>query len=243
MQWAQNDVKDAFDLFVHLLRSGKIEKRESTTLFQAYQRIEVKEIVAELIEERAGMKVFAIEDVIYMVPEMDNELFHYSNSELREKMKVKSNKELYLAYFALLVIISKFYNSQDQSLSTRSYVTMEELIATLDEKMVQLEELKNAYDDPDALADEYGIDADGMLEVWKSLPVYNEQAKKIELTNKNRVGFLIRVFRFMEEEELLVVRELREISITEKMKQIITNYYFNSERKEKIMDLLQNQLV
>lgn len=169
---------------------------------------------------------------------MDNELFSYSNQELREKMKLKSNRELYLAYFSMLTVISKFYNSEDQSLSTRVYVTIEEIESTIRDHMVQFKKSMKEFDDTEDLSDLHDLDIEGIVQVWNGLRVYDEKAKRIDMTEKNRISFLLKVFRFMQE-DLFTVREQTEIELTEKLKWIITTYYFNSFRKEHLMSLLQ----
>ncbi|TKI26275.1 hypothetical protein FC683_23910 [Bacillus cereus] len=95
------------------------------------------------------MKILETEDALYIVPNMDKKLFSYSNQELREKMKLKSNRELYLA---LHTFISKFYNSEDQSLSTRVYVTIEEIESTIRDHMVQLKKSMKEFDDTEDLS-------------------------------------------------------------------------------------------
>ncbi|MCM3737886.1 DUF6063 family protein [Bacillus cytotoxicus] len=238
MYWEKTDVEEAFELFLALLKKGKIEKNERD-LYQLYAREQVQEILSELIEPKADMKILEVEDVLYIVTNMENELFSYSNQELRDKMKLKSNRELYLAYFAMLTVISKFYNSEDQTLSTRVYVTIEEIESTVSYHMEQFEKSIQEFGDGEDLSDLYDLDIEGIVGVWNGLRVYDEKAKRIELTEKNRIGFLLKVFRFMQEEELFIVREQKEIELTQKLKRIISGYYFNNFRKEQLMNLLQ----
>jgi hypothetical protein len=241
MQWQKNEVLKAFEFFIELSQTGKIVKKSNATLFSLYQQIEIRDIIEELIEEKAKVKIFEADDVIYMVPHIDNRLYNYTNAELRDRIKLKSNKELYLTYLVMLILLAKFYNSDNQSLSTRSYVTIEEMERTVEEKMNDFDHLLKESENPEEKAEELGLDLEGTLEFWRSLPVFNEQAKKIEMTDKNRIGFLLKVFRFMEDEGLVLIRE-RELSLTKKMEEIVTHYYFNGQRKEKIMDLLIHDL-
>ncbi|MED2841234.1 DUF6063 family protein [Bacillus wiedmannii] len=150
MYWDKSDVEVAFELFLMFLKKGKIEKRERE-MYQLYTKEQVQEILNKLIEQKANMKILETEDALYIVPNMDNELFSYSNQELREKMKLKSNRKLYLAYFAMLTVISKFYNSEDQSLSTRVYVTIEEIESTIRDHMVQFKKSMKEFNDTEDL--------------------------------------------------------------------------------------------
>ncbi|MED0939883.1 DUF6063 family protein [Bacillus mobilis] len=238
MYWEVTEVEAAFELFLVFLRKGKIEKNEGD-LYQLYDKEQVQDILHQLIEKKANMKIFEAKDGLYIVPNMDNEIFSYSNEELRIKMKLKNNRELYLAYFAMLAVVSKFYNSEDQTLSTRVYVTIEDVESTINYHIEQFEKSIKEFDDTEDLADFYDLDIDGIVKTWNGLRVYDEKAKNIELTEKNRIGFLLKVFRFMQEENLFIVREYKEIELTEKLKRIVTSYYFNSFRKEQLMNLLQ----
>ncbi|EEK53395.1 DUF6063 family protein [Bacillus cereus] len=150
MYWDKSDVEVAFELFLMFLKKGKIEKRERE-MYQLYTKEQVQEILNKLIEQKANMKILETEDALYIVPNMDNELFSYSNQELKEKMKLKSNRELYLAYFAMLTVISKFYNREDQSLSTRVYVTIEEIESTIRDHMVQFKKSMKEFNDTEDL--------------------------------------------------------------------------------------------
>ena len=46
-------------------------------------------------------------------------------------MKLQDNQELYLAYFTILCLLAKFYNSDDQSLAARQFLPLEELEETI----------------------------------------------------------------------------------------------------------------
>ncbi|MDD2629450.1 MAG: DUF6063 family protein, partial [Limnochordia bacterium] len=138
MEWAKEDVQLAFRIFLRLLENGQIiDERE---LFYAYQRSEVRQILEEVIEAEADVKIFALGDHLYLSPGLDNRTFGYTNEELREKMKLRTNQELYLAYFTILCLLAKFYNSEDQTLASRQFVPLEELEETITGHMRRIQE-------------------------------------------------------------------------------------------------------
>ena len=126
MAWQKNDFQEAFTLYHRLLQEkGTIETRERS-LIQTYQRNEVQEIIEQLIEPVANIKIFQSEEgSLHLVPNFDNTLLGFNNADLKEKMKLPNNKHLYLACFVILVTLSKFYNSDTQHLTTRAYITIE----------------------------------------------------------------------------------------------------------------------
>ncbi|NIA61226.1 hypothetical protein G5716_29940 [Bacillus pacificus] len=71
MYWDKSDVKVAFELFLMLLKKGKIEKRERE-MYQLYTKEQVQEILNKLIAQKANMKILETEDALYIVPNMDN---------------------------------------------------------------------------------------------------------------------------------------------------------------------------
>lgn len=66
MYWDKSDVEVAFELFLMLLKKGKIEKSERE-MYQLYTKEQVQEILNKLIEQKANMKILETEDALYIV--------------------------------------------------------------------------------------------------------------------------------------------------------------------------------
>ena len=239
MEWAKDDVQWAFRIFMKLLEKGTIPEEDREYHF-AYQRSEVRLIVEELIEKEAGVKVFQTGGTLYITPAVDNLLFGYTNAELRDLMKLRDNGELYLAYFSILCLLAKFYNSEDQSLASRQFVPIEELEQTITEYVQQVHELQEEV--LENLEEAHQLNLRNVADKWLDLPAFDDKVKSLRGAKNNRISFLLRMLRFLEEEALVVVLEDREIQLLPKLQHLVIKYYFHGQRKEMLLQLLSDGL-
>lgn len=239
MEWQKDDVIWAFRIFKRLLKKGVISEDERDYHY-AYQRNEVRQILEEVIEQEGEVKIFAVGGNIYLTPGVDNTYFGYTNVELRVQMKLRNNSELYLAYFVMLCFLAKFYNSEDQSLTSRQFVPLEELEETVTEYVNTVMEIKP--EELDEQEEKYQLNLRSVSESWQDMPAFDDSVKNLKSARNNRISFLLRVMRFLEEQCLVQILEDREIRILPKMEHMVVKYYFHSKRKEMLLELLSNPL-
>lgn len=239
MEWRKEDVQASFRLFMKLLQEGKIDETERDYHYD-YQRPEVRQIIEEVIEEEADVKIFPAGGSLYLTPGVSNRFFGYKNAELREKIKLRDNNELYLAYFAILCLLAKFYNSDSQTLASRQFVPVEELEKTVSEHVDTVMEADE--EDVEVQEENFQLNLRSVAETWRDLPAFDDKIKNIRGARNNRVSFLLRVLRFLEEEGLIQVLEEREIRLLPKMEHLIVKYYFHSQRKAYLLQLLAHDL-
>lgn len=239
MTYKQSDVDKAVRIFVHLLREQMISAGDRE-LFRAYQEPAVREILEEIIEKHAEVKLLASDQAIYLSPSVDNVTFGYTNQELRQTMKLNSNKELYLAYFVILTLLSMFYNSNDQMARTRQYVELKDLERYVTDQMERV-----AAADPQdvrTVEEDVRMNLATAAEVWLDLQPFDDNVQFIGRARNNRISFIHRVVRFLEQENLLTLLEEREIRPTSKLDQIMISYYFHTERKQRVLSMLSRPL-
>ncbi|MFD1394570.1 DUF6063 family protein [Kroppenstedtia eburnea] len=239
MAWEQDEVTWAFRLFLKLLREGEIPADEREFHF-AYQRTGVRDVLEHVIEPEADVKIFSTESALYLSPGISNQYFGYSNEELRKQLNLKNNQELYLAYFVLLCLFAKFYNSEDQQGSSRQFVSIEELEKTVTDHITSIREAEE--EDLAHIEESEGIHLRSAAELWLEIPSFDDRVKNLKRAINNRVSFILRVLGFMEKEGLLHVLEEREIRLLPKCHYLITHYYFNRQRKENLLQLLSQPL-
>jgi hypothetical protein len=237
----KDEFADAFSVFIALQKEGRITK-DNEEIYGTFKRTEVQEMIRDVIEPNALVKIFEYEDsgIIYMVPTLENRVLSYTNEELRKEMGLKNNEHLYLAYFCMLVLLSKFFNSMDQTVSTRQYVRIEEILETVGKSMDYFKSLDE--DDLTSIAEDLELDLKGIMNSWDSVPEFNETVKNLKKSkyDKHHFGFLNKVLVFLEKEELAVIMEGKEVRITEKLNHVVIKYYFNTGRKERIMRFITN---
>ena len=241
MNYDENVLKEAFMLYHSLLEDGSLEKKKKPEIYRFFFSSQVKDVLQNIIQPIAKVKFFNVDDTIYLVPETDNEVFSYSNEELRNIMKLNSNKELYMAQFIWLCVLSEFYGDQFQYTNEiRTYVKVEEILKKVDDYISEFKKLNE--DERYELSVEYDMDLEGLIEVWENLGSITEDVKDIRRATKRNYGFVLKVLDFWEKEKLIIVRNNEEIVLTEKMKNIAGQYYHHEERINKIKELL-NQTI
>lgn len=239
MAFSKETLAKAFAIFLRLLDEGEIlaEERE---LFTAYQDPEVREVLEDVIELQAQVKILAGPQGIYLSPAVENRLFGYANEQLRSAMGLRNNSELYLAYFTILCLLAMLYNSDDQLERSREFIPVEELEGYVS---AQVERLAAAdREDVSTLEDDLEINLASVADLWLDLPPYDDTLKNLNLGRNNRISFLLRVLRFLEAEGLVQIFELREIRPLPKFDRIITHYYFHSSRKERILHMIRKPI-
>lgn len=239
MEWHEDDVRWVFRIFMKLLDRGVIDESQREYHYN-YSRPEVRNILEEIIEKEADVKTFSTGDRIYLSPGVGNRIFGYKNSELRQKMNLRNNSELYLAYFVILNLLAKFYNSDDQSLASRQFVPLEEMEETVSRHINTIMEA-----DPEEVAsqeDNFRINLRGVAEVWLDIPAFDDKITNLKRAINNRISFMLRVMRFLEEEGLAQVLEDREVRLLPKMEHLVLKYYFNSHRKDYLLQMLSGPL-
>jgi len=236
MEYDLEDIRWAFKIFMYLVKNGSIPEDERDYHY-AFQKNEVRYLLEEIIEEESDVKIFKLGGVIYLTPGVDNWFLGYSNQQLRDKMKLRNNRELYLAYFVILCLLAEFYNSKDQSMASRQFLGLEELEEKVTEQINQINSTPER--EVKQTEDQLQLNLSEVAEVWSDLPVFDDELKNLRRGRNNRVSFILRVMSFLEDEGLVQVLENREIRLLPKFEHLIIKYYFHSERKDKLLKLIE----
>ncbi|NLL47282.1 MAG: hypothetical protein GX249_01740 [Firmicutes bacterium] len=239
MDWNQEDVRLAFRIFLQLLPTGRVQD-DQELLYHYEQNPNVRFILEEIIEKEADLKIFAMGTNLYLTPGINNDFFGYTNEELRAAMKLENNSELYLAYFAMLCLLAQFYNSDDQALTSRQFLPLEELEAIMTGHIAEIETASE--EQVTALEETMQVNLSSVARIWSELPAFNETLKYQRRGRNNRISFLLRVLSFLENEGLVQVLGDSEIRLLPKLEHLVIKYYFHSQRKDQLLQLLAQPL-
>ncbi|QST02702.1 hypothetical protein IMZ31_19325 (plasmid) [Pontibacillus sp. ALD_SL1] len=220
----------------------KFRSTDDTEMLSDFDTKEVRDALNSM-EKQAEVLIHRTDSRLYMSRTLNNPFLAYTKDELKEVFgldKTTPNRYVHLAQLIMQAILAEFYNSEDNSLSglDRQFLTLE----GIEEKMTSrlqyvLEENKEFIEE---VGDEHELDLLGAAQAWDRLQAYKEtEAYK---RTKTRIAFIHRVTDFLKDEGLLMYVNETQFIITEKMRDIIDNYYFNSERKGKIMRLMRYSL-
>ncbi|NPV26740.1 MAG: hypothetical protein HPY81_04595 [Firmicutes bacterium] len=228
-------VSTAIKIFLELVRRGQLNADDELELVQAYKNdVEVQTLLTEVLEPLADVQILETLDRLYLSPGPDNRFFGYTNEQLRQRLKLYDNKELYLAYFVIMCLLAMFYGSDSLEEVTRYYVTVEDLEQFVTSKLANLRQTENIKQ----IEAEVEYNLLTSAELWQDMPEYDTEIKYLRRTTKNRISFILRVCAFLQEEGLVVVQGEREIYLQDKTEQMVRKYYADLGRKEKLLGLI-----
>ena len=94
-------LEKALDIY-SVLATGKsvsLKDKETTELYNAYYAdSEVYDITNSLLK-RLGLKLYEHDSAIFATAGNGNKVFGYTNDDLKKRLGLRLNKELYLVYF------------------------------------------------------------------------------------------------------------------------------------------------
>lgn len=240
--YSKESVERAIQLFILLLEKGETDEKDRDLVFAYKEDPTAQEIVSQMIEKQAGIKILHVGDKLYVTPTIDNKVFGYSNEELRVKMGLRNDNvavglKLYLAHFIILATLSMFYNSDDLNTKVRQYVPIEELEKYVTEKLQML----GTGDYGKYLSAEHDFNFHSVAEYWLSMPAFDETLTNQRMGHKSRVSYLLKVWAFLEEEGLAKVAVDSELHPTDKLDHMVRKYYAHQKRKDELLSLIQQK--
>ncbi len=184
----EKGLEKALDIYSVLAagRSISAKDKETSELYNAYYAdSEVYDITNALLQ-RLGMKLYEYNDSVFVTAGNGNKVFGYTNDDLKRKLGLRLNKELYLVYFIIYEALLQFYKSSD-TYQIKDYIRVDELIeaVTADLKqfggdMVSLSETDN---DTGSFKD--------VAVLWDSLPpMISEDKDRNKASRGSKMGYV-----------------------------------------------------
>ncbi|ARU60051.1 hypothetical protein CBW65_02445 [Tumebacillus avium] len=240
--YSKESVERAIQLFVLLLEKGETDEKDRDLVFAYKEDPAAQEIVAQMIEKEAGIKILGVGDKLYVTPAIDNKVFGYTNEELRVKLGLRSDNvamglKLYVAYFIILATLAMFYNSDDLNTKVRQYVPIEELEQYVTEKL----HMVGTGEYGDYLSQEYEFNFQQVAEYWHNMPAFDETLTNQRMGRNSRVSYLLKVWSFLEEEGLAKVAMDSELHPTDKLDHMVRKYYSHQKRKNDLLSLISQK--
>lgn len=240
--YSRESVERAVKLFILLLEKGETDEHDRDLVFAYKEDPAAQEIVGQMIEKEAGVKVLNVGDKLYITPSMDNKVFGYTNEELRVKLGLRNDNvsmglKLYMAYFIILATLAMFYNSDDLNTKVRQYVPIEELEAYVTEKLQMLGDGEYG----EHLSAKYEFNFSQVAEFWQNMPAFDETLQNQRMGRNSRVSYILKVWAFLEEEGLAKVAVDAEIHPTDKLDHMVRKYYSHQKRKDELLQLIQQK--
>ncbi|MBQ2472979.1 MAG: hypothetical protein II512_01745 [Lachnospira sp.] len=211
----------ALDIVSKLIQGENVsEKGTNATLYQEYNtNAEVYDIV-HMSLKKFNLNIYEYNNALFVGPKENNRVFGYSNEELRAKMGLKLNKELYLAYFVIYNVITLFYTDTVSS-TYAEFVRLEDIIANVEKTSLSIIDKSAGL-----IMDE--IEENSFKQIalsWDELPAATiEDQSGLRAARNSKAGFVKIVVNFLISQELLVESQDRYYP-TDRFKSLIENYF------------------
>ena len=225
---------NAINLFNKLLQHGQIDTKD-TELYNSYLDIETYEILIK-IAETSNVIIKKIDQTIYLLPNMDNELFGFSDKEIKESLYSGSTKEdLYLFQYIIIVILGKFYSSTGDNPKLLTHISINDLINHVTSSL----SIVNKEENVDDLETAYNINIKKLFTKWDGLLTIDDITRASLRTKR---GILQRTIRFLESQNLVNYYENEDIiKTTKRCDDIMRSFFLNYDRKDKIYEYIELQ--
>jgi len=174
--------------------------------------------------------------IIYLIPNLENDILSYSMKELRETISTNARLvDAYLETYLMMYLFYLFYGGKNNNPIQRDFIQVNVFIEELDQKF---DNYLSQIDKIDELEDLYGINFRKIAEYWSSKQAFDEG--KI----KTKEGTVIKMCRQLEKEKLIrMVENNKEIRPTNRLKDIFINYYLNEDRVQELQLFFRKEVL
>lgn len=220
----------ALDIVSILLNGGEISKKENIILYEEYENnTEVFDMVRKVFK-KMNINLYEYNYGLYISAGENNKVFGYSNEELKKEMGIKLNRELYLCYFIIYIIITRFYKDSS-NYTFVEYIKLEDVVCAMDNA------LKSITDDLKVLNMEE-VEVNSFKEIaltWEDMPIIG-QGETTRASRGSKSGFVKLTLNFLVNQELLIEEDSRYYP-RDRFKALIENYF--DEYKGRIYEILK----
>ena len=168
----------AIEIYARLIQGETIAKasRENSALYEDYYgNAEVYEIVGNLLK-KLNLSIYEYNEALYITPGEGNRVFGYTNDDMKRILGLRLNKELFLCYFLMYVILLYFYKDSG-SYQFREFIKPEKVIEEADKYLADVTKRLSVFSAEDVGAESFK--AVGLL--WDELPAVSHAVYDLSL--------------------------------------------------------------
>ncbi|MGM0607187.1 MAG: DUF6063 family protein [Candidatus Muiribacteriota bacterium] len=220
------ELKTAIKIFKNLLKNGQINKDKDIEHFIDFKTPEIREVLYTF-EEELDFKIVEAGETVYLIPQTSNELLGFTNKDFREWISSSARlSDAFLLSYISMLIFSLFYGGKNRDPKQREFLRVTQLIEKLDENFSVV--LKNQEKTKD-IEEKYSLNFSKIAQLWDSKQEYEEGKLK------TKTGTILSVCRLLQRENLIkLIDDNKEIRPTQKLDDLMINYYLNEERIQEI---------
>lgn len=234
MHYNESTIMQAFELYTILSRDGVAERMH----LQVYIADDGVRALVDQFARTVDCVTLIAGDHLYMIPETKLSPFHVNNDFLkRTYLKGNAtNADLYLLYFATIVLLGEFYDSYHSKEPTRDFLGLDDWVESVNKRMETLKE--HSEEELSKYESEFSYNWTAIIEKWDTMDDLKETAKKQSGNTISRLSFLDTVCRFLLDQEIVEEIGNKELTLSEKAKTIVQRYFMELEYNRGILEFL-----
>lgn len=227
------ELDKALEIVSILITGGEVSRNVNTSLYEEYENNgEVYDIVLRVFK-KMNINLYEYNYGLYITAGENNKFFGYTNEELKKEIGVKLNRELYLCYFIIYVVITRFYRDS-KNFNFVEYIKQEDVISGVDGN------LKNIINDLKVLNMEE-VEINSFKEIaltWEDMPIVGQGEGMSRASRGSKSGFVKLVLNFLVAQELLLESEGRYYP-RDRFKALIENYF--DDYKGRLYEIMKGE--
>ena len=236
-----SNTKVALEILAKLVMNETINDKENKDLYKIIQTN--YSVVNELQEmvELYELELYITDAAgIFIIPKINNKVFGYTNEELRHKLNVKNNKELYLSYFSIYCVISTFY-IQSNYRTQVEYIDAKSLLNKVENRLRVLSNNADILSQKDfSFSEMYNYWTN---EINESSSKNKERVDFSEKRGKTRIALINKTLLFLVDHQYMYKDEYTDrYSISKKFEYIIERFFDDVNTKTVLQELIDEEI-
>lgn len=194
------NLEKALEIMSKLMTGESVGAKNNTLLYEEYSsNSEVYDILLNTCKH-LNINLYEYNNTLFISAGNQNQVFGYSNEELKKVMGLRLNKELYLTYFIMYNMITEFY--KDSSSATYlEYLRIEDVIKAVDASLYPLIDHSKGIVMEEA--EKNSFKAIALL--WDELQVVSVEDKNgIRAAKNSKSGYIKITFNFLVSQGLFI---------------------------------------
>lgn len=228
------NLEKALEIFSSLITGEEIgrKNKDTASLYEEYSDNSQVYDMVTMMCKKMNLSLYEYKDTIYLSPGSGNRVFGYTNEELKKEIGIRVNRELYLCYFIMYGVITRFYTDTSTGTFTE-YVRNEDIINAVDSMLASSISKINLMSLDEVEENSF----QAIAALWEELPlVISEENATVKAARGTKTGFVKMVFNFMEKQKLLVENEGRYYP-TYRLRALTENYF--EQYKGRLYDIMK----
>ena len=193
----ERSLDKALEIAGKLIQGEEVGQNSYPGLYDDYSNNpEVYDIVWALLK-KLNLSMYEYQNTLYVTAGESNRVFGYSNEELKRALGIRLNRELYLCYFIMYIMITKFYNDSG-SYNYTEYIKISDVVESVDTALSGIIRSLGVLVNNES--EEASFKAIALT--WADLPVAGRE-ETIRAVKTTKAGFVKLVLNFMVSQGLL----------------------------------------